>query len=119
MHAIEELEDRLLQAMRTHDIAVLDELLADDLLFTDHLGRVVTKAWDLSEHRSGRMAIEALVPSERIVRAFPPAVVVSVRLAIRGTYDDARFDGDLRFTRLWMEHDGRWQVVAGASTAVA
>jgi hypothetical protein len=119
MEAIAELEDRLLLAMRLHDTAVLDELLADELLFTDHLGRVVTKEWDLAEHRSGRMTIDVLIPSERVIRSFPPAVVVSVRLTIGGTYDGARFDGDLRFTRLWMERDGRWQVVGGASTVVA
>ncbi|MBL7983882.1 MAG: nuclear transport factor 2 family protein, partial [Flavobacteriales bacterium] len=63
MSTIADLEGQLLSAMRSHDTITLDRLLGDDLLFTDHLGRHITKAGDLAEHASGRMTIDELVPS--------------------------------------------------------
>jgi hypothetical protein len=119
MSTIADLEESLLSAMRTHDVVTLDRLLADDLLFTDHLGRHITKAWDLAEHRSGRMSIEELVPSEQVIRELPKAAVVSVRVYIRGTYEQQPFAGDIRYTRFWMLRERRWQVVAGHSSVVA
>lgn len=118
-NAIHELENQLLTAMRTHDVDTLDRLLADDLLFTDHLGRHWTKADDLAEHRSGRMTIDRLEPSEQVFREAPNTVVVSVRLHIEGTYAQDPFVGDLRFTRFWVLRGGSWQVLAAHSCVVA
>jgi hypothetical protein len=77
MSSIADLELVLLSAMRSHDTATLDRLRADDLLFTDHLGRHITKAWDLAEHASGRMTIDELVASEQVIRELPKAAIVS------------------------------------------
>jgi hypothetical protein len=40
---IENLEEKLRNAMLTSDVAVLDELIADDLVWTMHTGKVVKK----------------------------------------------------------------------------
>ena len=50
LNVVVELEERLERAMRTSDVLVLDELLADDLLFTNHQGLVVSKQEDLEVH---------------------------------------------------------------------
>jgi hypothetical protein len=112
MSTIADLEQELLSAMRSHDTVTLDRLLADDLLFTDHLGRHIT------EHASGRMTIDELVPSEQVIRELPKAAVVSVRLYIRGTYEQVPFEGHIRYTRFWMLRERRWQVVGGHSSVV-
>ena len=39
--AIETLEEKLRQAMLNGDVQVLDELIADDLIFTMHTGLVI------------------------------------------------------------------------------
>jgi hypothetical protein len=39
--------------MLRSDVVVLDELLAPELIFTNHLGRVLGKEDDLAAHRSG------------------------------------------------------------------
>ena len=118
MSTIADLEGQLLSAMRSHDTVTLDRLLADDLLFTDHLGRHITKAGDLAEHASGRMTIDELVPSEQVIRELPKAAIVSVRLYIRGTYEQVPFEGHIRYTRFWMLRERRWQVVGGHSSVV-
>jgi ketosteroid isomerase-like protein len=50
---IEDLEEKLRQAMLASDIEALDELIADDLIFTMHTGLVINKQDDLEAHRTG------------------------------------------------------------------
>jgi hypothetical protein len=51
---IVELEERLRQAMLRSEVSVLDKLIAPELIFTNHLGQLVTKQDDLASHQSGR-----------------------------------------------------------------
>jgi hypothetical protein len=46
-------EDRLRTAMLNSDLAALDELLAPELIFTNHLGHLLGKEDDLAAYRSG------------------------------------------------------------------
>ena len=54
--AIVELEERLRAAQLGADVAALDRLLADELLFTGPDGNLGAKAQDLESHRSGAVA---------------------------------------------------------------
>ncbi|NJR63493.1 MAG: nuclear transport factor 2 family protein [Cyanobacteria bacterium CRU_2_1] len=54
MSIIQTLEDSLRQAMLTSDVAMLDKLIGNDLVFTMHTGSVINKQDDLEAHRSGK-----------------------------------------------------------------
>ena len=53
-------EERLRLAMMASDVAVLNVLLADDLLFTNHLGHLLSKHADLAAHEQHLLAIADL-----------------------------------------------------------
>jgi hypothetical protein len=55
---VEMLETRLQAAMLAGDVVELDDLIADDLIFTDHAGNRSDKAQDLAAHRSGTLRLE-------------------------------------------------------------
>lgn len=112
------MEEALLNAMLSSNVEALDALLADDLLFTDHTGRVVDKATDLEAHRSGIINIDALKPSEQLIRDYGNVVYVSVLLSISGTFAGQPACGNFRFSRIWKRTAQSWQVVAGHSTLV-
>jgi ketosteroid isomerase-like protein len=112
-------EARLRAAVLSGDADALDELLADDLVLTDQGGRILTKAMDLDAHRSGRLRVSKLVFSEALSRRAEGAVVVVVRAAIAGTFDNADFSGDYRYTRVWSKRAGKWQIVAAHCSAIA
>ena len=117
---IEDAEDRLRTAMLNSDVSVLDELLAPDLIFTNHLGQLLGKEDDLATHRSGLLRVEELKPSERRVRLIGDVAIVSVRTQMSGTYDGNPANGDFRFTRVWaLAPDKTWRVVAAHSGIVA
>ncbi len=61
---IVEAEKHLRIAMLQSDINALDELLAPELIFTNHLGQRLTKKDDLTAHQTGTLEIEVLEPSE-------------------------------------------------------
>ena len=62
-----EAEEQLRMAMLNADVNILDKLLADDLVFTNHLGQVLGKQDDLAAHQSGKFKIEVLIPYEKIL----------------------------------------------------
>lgn len=116
---IRELERRLGDAMRNSDLDELDALLADELVFTDHLGALWGKQDDLAAHRSGVINVRSVRASRERVRVLDGAAVVNVRLAIAGTFGGEEASGVFQFTRIWMPlREGRWQVVAAHSTLV-
>jgi ketosteroid isomerase-like protein len=119
LHTVVELEERLARAMRTSDVLALDELLADDLLFTNHLGAVVSKQEDLEAHRSGLLKLDVLDASDRSIRLHGDVAVVGVRVQIAGRYADNLFDAAFRYTRVWALVGDRWRIVVAHASAVA
>jgi len=114
------MEERLRLAMMASDVAELDKLLADDLLFTNHLGHALSKAADLAAHQQHLLAITELQASERQIRISGTVAVVSVRVKLTGTYHASETHGDFRFTRVWAPGpDGSLQVIAAHSGVVA
>lgn len=57
---IDEAERRLIKAMKQSNIADLNKLLHDDLLFVIPTGDTITKEMDLENYRSGHMQIDSL-----------------------------------------------------------
>lgn len=117
---IAESEERLRLAMLRSDAGALDELLAPELIFTNHLGQVLTKQDDLEAHRSGTLNIEVLTPSEERIQLVGDVAIVSVRMHLLGSYAEARSEADFRFTRVWaLSSGGVWRVVAAHSSVVS
>lgn len=102
------------------DVAELDGLLADDLLFTDHMGRTLTKQEDLEAHRSGLLRLcEVRVLETQTRDLGGESAVVSVRVRLLGSYGEAGFEGDFRYTRVWHRGPAGWRVVAAHCSAIA
>src|SRR5512140_3138794 len=111
-------EAELREVMLTNDIAALDRLVDDALIFTTQEGAVIGKQDDLAAHRARRLRLVRLEPSERHVLRCGTTAVVSVRMEIEGTWDGSPVGGALRYTRVWCERPNGWQVVAGHMSAV-
>jgi ketosteroid isomerase-like protein len=108
-----EAEERLRLAMLASDVSTLNELLAPELIFTNHLGQLMTKQDDLNAHASGLIQINALSPSERHIQLQGEVVIVLVRMQISGSYDGQPANGDFRFTRVWaVSCNGHWHIIA-------
>lgn len=119
LDVVVELEERLERAMRTSDVLVLDELLADDLLFTNHQGLVVSKQEDLEVHRSGLLQLDLLHTSDRSILELGNVAIVAVRVQLAGRHANNYFESTFRYTRVWALQGIRWKIVAAHASAVA
>jgi ketosteroid isomerase-like protein len=79
MRIIEALEDKLQQAMLTSNVAVLNELIADDLVFTMHTGVLIDKQADLETHREGIVRFQKVEISDRQIHSYGNCVVVTLQ----------------------------------------
>jgi ketosteroid isomerase-like protein len=110
---IVEAEDRLRAAMLSSDVDSLEELLAPELMFTNHLGHLLGKEDDLAAYRSGMLKVKELTASEKQVRLIGEVAIVSVRMQLAGAYDGSPANGDFRFTRVWaLSAQKKWRVIA-------
>ena len=111
-------EQALLRAITTNDVASLDDLLHDDLLFNGPDGQTGTKALDLANYRSGGIQLRRADASDRLVSAIGDDVVVAVTVTLEGSYLGVRVDGSYRYLRVWKQFDGAWRVIAGSVVAL-
>jgi len=117
---IMQLEDRLRTAMLRSDVLALNELIAPDLVFTNHLGQLLGKDDDLAAYRSGVLKVVSLESSEQHVKTLGDVAVVSVRMQLTGTYGGAPANGDFRFTRVWARSQREtWHIVAAHAGLIA
>lgn len=108
------LEAELRAAQLSADVAALDRLIADDLLFTGPDGALATKADDLAAYRDGVMRVATHEPQALHVRRIGADVaVVALRARMTGSYAGTPFAGVARYTRVWAREDGRWRIAGG------
>ena len=117
---IVELETRLRDAQLSADVAALDTLITDDLVFAGPDGRLATKSQDLEAHASGIVRFREHVPEELRVRRIGSDVAVTslrARLAVEVATTLAR--GTFRYTRVWArEGTNQWRVIGGQVSPV-
>lgn len=111
---LREAEHRLQAAQLAGDVAALDQLLDDRLLFTHGPdGKCYTKQDDLQAHRSRRQVVTKLVEEDLIVLVDGRTGVTWFLGTVEGTSAGTPFSVRLRYTRTWIHDDDHgWRVVA-------
>lgn len=107
------------EAILKHDIAFLERVYADDLIYTDPNGAVWTGAQDIANIDSGVAVYTAFVTDDMIVHVYGDTAVVFGRDTIKGRVKGQDVSGRYRWTDTWMKKDGRWQCVATQSSKIA
>jgi len=115
------LEAELRAAQLAADVAALDRLLADELLFAGPDGQLGTKAQDLDAHGSGVVRFRAHEPEDlRVRRVGKDVAIASLRARLAVEVGGNLVQGTYRYTRVWAREDGRmWRVVGGQVSEVA
>ncbi|MDH5229427.1 MAG: nuclear transport factor 2 family protein [Gammaproteobacteria bacterium] len=109
-------ENQLKQAMLDSNVALLDELLSPDLIFTNHLGHIMHKQDDLGAHQSGLLKIERIETSEQQFQVAGDVIIVTVKARILGSFAGESNESDFRFTRIWQQSAAnQWQIICAHS----
>ena len=119
MTAIDEvraLDQKRIRAMINKDIGALDQILADDLVYTHPDAKKDNKASLIDALLSGAASYRQIDVDETDVRDFGDAVVLIGKAdMIISEYGERRTFG-VRFTTVYARRGGRWQMAVGQST---
>jgi ketosteroid isomerase-like protein len=113
-----ELDRKRMQAMGQKDVATLNALLSDDLIYTHSTARLDTKKSLIEAMESGRTVYTAVEPSDVKAQDLGNAVVLTgvARIAVLSNGKPNSFS--VRFTDVYANKDGQWQMVAWQSTRI-
>jgi ketosteroid isomerase-like protein len=111
-----DLDRQRMSAMAQKDIAKLNELIADDLVYTHSSARLDTKGSLIGAMEAGRTVYTAVVPSDVKAQDFGDTVVLtgSARISVNSGGNAMSFG--VRFTDVWVNKGGKWQMAAWQST---
>ena len=111
-----DLDRKRMQAMAAKDIATLESLLADDLIYTHSSARLDTKKSLMVGMTGGSTVYTAVEPSDVKAQDFGDTVVLTgvaqIKVVVNGTPNTF----GVRFTDVYAKRNGRWQMVTWQST---
>lgn len=107
------------EALKSKDLAALDEIWTNDYLFVNGHGQLRTKADRLADIRSGASSIDSITHEEDpIVKTHGKTTLVLSRVTIVGTYSGRKVAHDFRSLHVWINEEGRWRLVFNQLTPV-
>lgn len=118
MNEILKLEEKIVDAIVSSNVEVLDYLLHDELVFVNHLGMTISKNDDLAPHISGDLKIIDIKISDQQIRYFEDTAVIIVSKKIKGSYLHQEFESLFKFTRIWKLFNQQWKVIAVSSVPI-
>lgn len=100
------------------DVEGLDRILAEDWLLTHSDGRVQNKAEYLEELRARTRRNQAIGNEDVRLRRYGATAVVTGTSVQSAVSNGQPWSGRFRFTRVWVQRDGRWIMVASHSSRI-
>ena len=111
-------EIRLLEAIKTGDIDVLEELLHDRLIFNIPTGQTITKSMNIENYRLGIMTVDDISVTNQIITTIDNISTVAVTVDLKGKYGDQIIAGKFRYLRVWKLFNNSWKIIAGSGIQI-
>lgn len=107
-------ERQLQAAQLASDVAELDRLIDDRLLFTGPGGRLYSKADDLRMHRTGEQRLTRVEEEELSALVVGDTGITGFLGTLEGTLSGTQFTARIRYTRTWIRDAGSsgWRLLA-------
>ena len=110
--ALRQLDQERIQAQIGADAAALDRLYAEDFIGIGPSGTVRTKAQVIADFTSGSLRFQSITTDDVRWRVYGDTAVETGRSTMIGQDRGKAVPRDNRFTRVWVERQHRWQLVA-------
>jgi len=116
--AVRQAEAARFAAMAANDVTALEPMLGDDLVYTHSTAQVETKREFLQNMRDGTIRYVSIAARDQVVRVYGEAAVITGGATITSVNRGQKRLSVLRYTDVWVQRDGRWQMVTWQSTRV-
>ena len=113
---VSDLDTRYQTAVKNHDAATMDRILADDFILVTGKGVVHTKAELLAEARSTDVVYEHQEGTRQTVRLWGSTAVVTALLWVKGNDKGKPFDYKLWFSDTYVRTRSGWRYVFGQAS---
>ncbi len=113
------LEEDWAKAYVARDVKAMGRIEADDWVYTDADGNVITRAEDLADLASGAFVATSFVVDDLKVRVYGDTAVVTGRQTEKATYKGKDASAVYRITDTWIRRAGGWQCIASHLTKIA
>ncbi|HVC53850.1 MAG TPA: nuclear transport factor 2 family protein [Stellaceae bacterium] len=111
-----DLDRKRMQAMADKDIATLNAVIADDLVYTHSSARLDTKKSLIGNMESGSTVYTSVVPSDVKAQDLGDTVVLTGSCKISVMSGGKPNSFGVRFTDVYANRGGNWQMVTWQST---
>lgn len=115
---IRQLERAWDAAVRSRDVGELDRLMAAEFVLLGFLGEVVDKAQNIALITSEEINFEYRDSHPDQIRIYGSTALVIGRISWTGRNDDHCSGGEARYLRVYVNHQGEWQIVASQATLI-
>ena len=112
------IEEQTAQANNACDYGFFRKFEAQEFIFTDSQGNVITRAEDLAGEKDCKPKDDTHAFDEPRLIVGPGTAVLNARHTISGQRNRKPFRVQTRFTDVFVWRDGRWQMVAGHSSCI-
>jgi ketosteroid isomerase-like protein len=109
---LRQLDQERIQAQIDADAAALDRLYAEDFIGIGPSGTVRTKAQVIADFTSGSLRFQSITTEDVRWRVYGDTAVETGRSTMIGQDRGKTVPRDNRFTRVWVERQHHWQLVA-------
>jgi len=106
------------QAMLNADVAALNNVLADDLVYAHTTGTIDSKSSMIDNIGSGAVNYERIDPTDVRIRLYGDVAVVTGSANLRVRVGDQIHQVFIRFIEVYVARDDHWQLVSWQSTRV-
>jgi len=117
--AILAVDNERYEAMQKKDMAALDRLHADGLVFINTKGRMLNKAEYMEEIRSGSLKFLSVETDDYTFCIYGETVIMSGRAKSVVEYYGVVNKRPRRFTSVFIKMQGQWRLVAHQATLIA
>ena len=116
---VREMIEKYRTALLQRDVPALEKIWADDYVFVNASGEVLTKPQRLANAKSGATTLDSIKEEENItVRVYENSAVATSRVTIKGQYGGQPTSGQYRSTHVWVKGPAGWQLVSNQLTAL-
>ncbi len=115
---VRKVHDQRLRALAKSDVAALDRIVGEDLVYVSPVGKVQTKADIVADLKSGALKVSSIVQGDEKVRIYGNTAVVNYLTTSKFKDNGLVYDNQIRSTSVYVKRHGRWELVSQQMTRV-
>lgn len=116
--SVRAVESARAQALLHADTVALSRMVAAEFVEISRLGQLRTRADNIHDIASGELKLTAVKYDSLIVQIYGDVAVLRGIADNAGAYRGFPFSGRIRYMRVFVRRDGRWQAVAMQQTVL-